>query len=158
MGYRLATHRLMDSLLGGFSYIDISSGTINYSDPPDGTWYLSLLLTEFTESPVNDGFSLQDYVNFSNTIVVGDGGSNGFETQFNIIVLTGMGVVAGENIQHPNGNIFDQVLFTGQSVKLRAKEGQITRVSFLDQNEDIVQVEFFWFRHRYRQFRLGHLQ
>ena len=58
------------------------------------------------------------------------------------LVLEGSGDVVGENIQHPSGNIFDQVLLTGQSVKLRAKENQITRVSFMDENEDIVQVEF----------------
>ena len=58
------------------------------------------------------------------------------------LVLEGSGEVAGENIQHPNGNIFDQVLLTGQSIKLQAKPGQITRVSFMDEDEDIVQVEF----------------
>ncbi len=58
------------------------------------------------------------------------------------LVLEGLGDVVGEDIQHPSGNVFDQVLLTGQSVKLRAKENQITRVSFMDVNEDIVQVEF----------------
>ena len=58
------------------------------------------------------------------------------------LVLEGLGDVVGEDIQHPSGNVFDQVLLTGQSVKLRAKENQITRVSFMDENEDIVQVEF----------------
>ena len=58
------------------------------------------------------------------------------------LVLEGSGDVVGEDIQHPSGNIFDQVLLTGQSVKLRAKENQITRVSFMDETEDIVQVEF----------------
>ena len=58
------------------------------------------------------------------------------------IILSGHGHVAGENIQHPNGNIFDQVLLTGESIQLQAKPGQITRVSFMDENEDIVQVEF----------------
>jgi outer membrane protein assembly factor BamB len=59
------------------------------------------------------------------------------------LILEGSGEVVGEDIMHPNGNIFDQVLLTGQSVKLRAKTNQITRVSFLDENEDIVQVEYF---------------
>lgn len=58
------------------------------------------------------------------------------------LVLEGSGDVVGENIMHPNGNIFNQILLTGQSVKLRARENQITRVSFLDESEDIVQVEF----------------
>ncbi len=58
------------------------------------------------------------------------------------LVLDGSGDIVGENIQHPNGNIFDQVLLTGESIKLQARPNQITRVSFMDENEDIVQVEF----------------
>ena len=58
------------------------------------------------------------------------------------LVLDGTGDIAGENIQHPSGNIFDQVLLTGESIQLQAKPGQITRVSFMDEDEDIVQVEF----------------
>ena len=53
-----------------------------------------------------------------------------------------MGDIAGENIQHPNGNVFDQILLTGESIQLQARPGQITRVSFMDETEDIVQVEF----------------
>ncbi len=58
------------------------------------------------------------------------------------LVIEGTGDIAGENIQHPNGNIFDQVLLTGESIRLQAKPNQITRVSFMDEDEDIVQVEF----------------
>ncbi len=58
------------------------------------------------------------------------------------LVLDGSGDIAGENIQHANGNVFDQILLTGESVQLQAKPEQITRVSFMDENEDIVQVEF----------------
>ena len=58
------------------------------------------------------------------------------------IIVDGSGVVVGRNITHPNGNVFDQVLLTGLYIKLQAKPGQITRVSFMDENEDIVQVEF----------------
>ena len=58
------------------------------------------------------------------------------------LVLSGSGDVVGEDIMHPSGNVFDQVLLTGESINLRAKANQITRVSFLDENEDIVQVEF----------------
>ncbi len=58
------------------------------------------------------------------------------------LVLDGSGDIAGENIQHANGNVFDQILLTGESVQLQARPGQITRVSFMDENEDIVQVEF----------------
>ncbi len=58
------------------------------------------------------------------------------------LVLDGSGDIAGENIQHPNGNVFDQILLTGESIQLQARPGQITRVSFMDEDEDIVQVEF----------------
>ena len=58
------------------------------------------------------------------------------------LVLDGSGDIAGENIQHPNGNVFDQILLTGESIQLQARPGQITRVSFMDESEDIVQVEF----------------
>ncbi len=58
------------------------------------------------------------------------------------LVLDGSGDIAGEDIQHANGNVFDQILLTGEFVQLQAKPGQITRVSFMDDNEDIVQVEF----------------
>ena len=58
------------------------------------------------------------------------------------LILSGSGIVVGENIRHPSGNIFNQVLLTGQSITLQAKPGQITRASFMDHNLDIVQVEF----------------
>ena len=58
------------------------------------------------------------------------------------LVVSGSGDVVGENITHPNGNVYNQVLLTGESVTLRTDGTEITRVSFLDTNEDIVQVEF----------------
>ena len=33
-------------------------------------------------------------------------------------IRKGTGNVVGENIEHPNGNVFDQVLMTGESIKL----------------------------------------
>ncbi len=58
------------------------------------------------------------------------------------IIIEGSGTIAGTNIEHPNGNIFDQILLTGQSITFRADPDQISRVSFIDENDDIVQVEF----------------
>ncbi|HVU24499.1 MAG TPA: peptidylprolyl isomerase [Opitutus sp.] len=46
------------------------------------------------------------------------------------------------NVRHPNGNIFDQVLLTGAAETITADAGQITRTSFIDPDDDIVQVEF----------------
>lgn len=56
--------------------------------------------------------------------------------------VTGAGTEAGADIRHPNGNVFDQVLLTGAAAAVTADPGQITRVSFVDLNRDIVQVEF----------------
>ena len=78
----------------------------------------------------------------SNVSLLAAGGNHNVAIVQRGLVLSGFGDVVGENIMHPSGNIFDQVLLTGESVKLRAKVDQITRVSFLDENEDIVQVEF----------------
>lgn len=57
-------------------------------------------------------------------------------------VIAGSGTVVGPNIKHANGNTYDQVLLTGQTVTLQADSGQIVRCSFLDPNGDIVQCEF----------------
>jgi hypothetical protein len=56
--------------------------------------------------------------------------------------VTGGGTEVGSDIHHPNGNTYDQVLMTGSSVTVTADAGQITRVSFLDLQGDIVQAEF----------------
>lgn len=57
------------------------------------------------------------------------------------------GIVGGgeevlTDIVHPNGNVYDQVLMTGASVAVTADAGQVTRISFLDEQGDIVQAEF----------------
>ena len=57
------------------------------------------------------------------------------------LIIDGDGNIAGENIRHPNGNIFNQALMTGEHLQVKADLEEITRVSFLDKNGDIVQVE-----------------
>jgi len=59
-----------------------------------------------------------------------------------LAVVTGGGTEVGSNIQHQNGNVYDQVKMTGSSVTVTADAGQVTRVSFLDLSGDIVQAEF----------------
>ena len=76
------------------------------------------------------------------TSITAGGRHNVVLTEVARLILDGSGDVAGENIAHPNGNVFDQVLLTGEFIQLQAKDGQITRVSFMDETEDIVQVEF----------------
>lgn len=56
--------------------------------------------------------------------------------------VLGDGTIVGSDVQHPNGNIYDQVLLTGPAATITADPGQVTRVSFVDLNDDIVQVEF----------------
>lgn len=52
------------------------------------------------------------------------------------------GTEVGPDIVHQNGNVYDQVLATGFYPTINADPGQVTRISFLDLNDDIVQVEF----------------
>ena len=54
----------------------------------------------------------------------------------------GAGQEIGPNIPHPNGNTFDQVLLSGPAASITADAGQVTRMSFIDLTNDIVQVEF----------------
>jgi uncharacterized delta-60 repeat protein len=56
--------------------------------------------------------------------------------------VAGDGREVGRDIVHPNGNIFDQILLTGEAVTITADDRQVTRTSFVDLNDDIVQVEF----------------
>lgn len=57
-------------------------------------------------------------------------------------LVSGSGLVVGADIVHPNGNIYDQVLLTGTSATIMAEGTKVTRISFIDLNDDIVQVEF----------------
>lgn len=58
-------------------------------------------------------------------------------------IVSGSGtLVANGATAGNNGNLYDQVLLTGQSVVLRTDGAKILRCSFLDPNGDIVQCEF----------------
>ena len=58
--------------------------------------------------------------------------------------VLGDGAIVGTNILHANGKRFDQVLVTGaaESITAAYTADRITRTSFVDLNDDIVQVEF----------------
>ncbi len=56
--------------------------------------------------------------------------------------VTGSGSVVATAVIHPNGNVYDQVLLTGTSATVTAEGNKVTRVSFIDLNDDIVQIEF----------------
>jgi len=55
--------------------------------------------------------------------------------------VSGEGTVVRSNITHPNGNIYDQVLLTGNSAAITSEGTKVTRISFIDLNDDIVQIE-----------------
>lgn len=56
--------------------------------------------------------------------------------------VIGTGTEVGPNILHPNGNIFDQILLEGAAATVTADPGQVLRISYVDLNDDIVQIEF----------------
>ncbi|ACB75539.1 immunoglobulin domain-containing protein [Opitutus terrae] len=56
--------------------------------------------------------------------------------------VVGAATEVGHDIPHSNGNVYDQVLLAGEAATITADPGQITRLSYLDLTDDIVQVEF----------------
>lgn len=57
--------------------------------------------------------------------------------------VVGSGSQVAENIVFSNGNIFDQVLLgVGGAATVNPDDGEIVRISYVDLNDDIVQVEF----------------
>jgi hypothetical protein len=58
--------------------------------------------------------------------------------------VVGFGAEIGSDITHPNGNIFDQILAQGAALSFRADSDlhQAVRMSFIDLNDDITQIEF----------------
>jgi hypothetical protein len=58
--------------------------------------------------------------------------------------VEGLAEEIGPDILHPNGNTFDQVLLQGESAVVTSDylSNQTTRISFIDADDDIVQVEF----------------
>ncbi len=56
--------------------------------------------------------------------------------------VEGNGYEIAPDVTHQSGRIYDQILITGPALTFTADAGQITRASFIDLNNDIVQVEF----------------
>jgi hypothetical protein len=56
--------------------------------------------------------------------------------------IAGNASEVGSDIRHQNGNIYDQVLLTGPAASATADPRQILRLSYIDLDDDIVQVEF----------------
>jgi hypothetical protein len=125
------------SLDGDFAYVDYGINEIHdeeeSDDDNDGIPDL--------KDDDDDGNGISD---IRETDTDGDGivDSDDPDSDENVL-LQGNGSQVGSNIEHPNGNVFDQVLLTGQSIEVIADPLQISRVSFIDEDDDIVQVEFF---------------
>ncbi len=56
--------------------------------------------------------------------------------------VIGNGSEVGTDITAPNKNVYDQILLSGPAATVTADAGQVTRTSFIDLTNDIVQVEF----------------
>ena len=80
---------------------------------PPGTYYLGYILDFKIQIVESDETNNTGYAEITvvEPILEDDGA----------LVLGGLGVIAGTDIRHPNGNVFDQILLTGPSIKLQAK-------------------------------------
>jgi len=80
--------------------------------------------------------------------VVATKGNEVFETDPVILGLGFSGKLAGDGTEvisnriHPNGNIYDLVKMTGASLSVRADSGQITRITYIEGDNDIKLIEF----------------
>lgn len=75
VGYKLASYVASPyGLAGGYSINNISSGSIPFTPPPPGTWYLSVLAREYTAIS-GDGYTTRDWLNFTSPVRVA-GGAN----------------------------------------------------------------------------------
>jgi hypothetical protein len=91
----------------------------------------------FNVQPANTG--LYNVVATSNGSTSSDPAIVGLSTSSKVI---GSGSEIAGDIPHPNGNIFDQILASGPALTFKADAGQVTRMSFIDLNDDITQIEF----------------
>lgn len=69
-GYKLAQYQL-GPLLGGTQYTAVDSGPVPFTPPPDGTWYYTLFLTEYTGVSSNEGYTSRDFGNFPTPVTYG---------------------------------------------------------------------------------------
>ncbi len=126
-----------------FFAVTVTTGGYSVPVPGNGNYSVTFSSPSITDQTTQIVISNSENKKLDYTPqAAGSNGGNGSEPEPNALIIGGTGDIAGEDIMHPNGNVFDQVLLTGQSIQLQAKTGQITRVSFMDEDEDIVQVEF----------------
>jgi hypothetical protein len=68
-GFILATYQL-GQLLPNYNISNLSE-TVPYTPPPDGLWYVTFMVSEFTGSPNDDGFVPDVYFSFASQLQVG---------------------------------------------------------------------------------------
>ena len=74
VGYKLGQSANLSGLAPGFCYNNYDTGTVPLlTIPPDGIYYVVMFLDEFTGSSGNNGFSYDDFLQFSRTITVSGG-------------------------------------------------------------------------------------
>jgi len=96
-------------------------------------------LTVGSFQPANAGIYTPLVTNAAGITTAGDPFVLGLSSLSKVI---GSGAEVGPNISHPNGNVYDQVLLQGAAATVTADPGQVTRISYIDLTDDIVQVEF----------------
>ena len=75
-GYKLGQTTL-GTLDAGWYYYDINTTVTQLVTLPAGTWYMSLMVTEYTSSALNSGYSVVDWGNFSTPWIIGSPSSEG---------------------------------------------------------------------------------
>ena len=70
-GYKIAQTAVAAGLSAGFEYTNIDQTVTRLATPPNGTWYMYLLVTEYTASSLNNGYSFVDWGAFSSPWVIG---------------------------------------------------------------------------------------
>ena len=69
-GYKIAQTSVLSPLTAGFQYTNIDETVTQNSTPPIGTWYMHMVVTEYTASSLNDGFAFVDWEVFTNPWVI----------------------------------------------------------------------------------------
>lgn len=68
--YRLAQVELQ-ALPPGGQYTNYMSSVQPLGSLPNGTWYISVLLTEFVESGFDNGYAVDDWISFPDPVLIG---------------------------------------------------------------------------------------
>jgi hypothetical protein len=69
-GYALAQYSVGE-LSAGDSFSMVSSGSVPFTPPPDGSWTFVMILTELTGGPTDGGYDVRDWSNFTPPVLIG---------------------------------------------------------------------------------------